>query len=190
MAGVGRMVKESIVRDATEQLNEHSNLFIASVSRLKASEVNTFRQRLGSSQARLIMIKRRLGKRALADLKLPGLEALMEGSVGFVLPSEDVLPIAKILVEFSKTHEEQLTIRGALIDGQLLDDTGVKALAALPPRPVLLAQVLATIESPMAEVICTIEQLIGDVAWLAEEAAKTRPAAAASSEPSPAAGSP
>ena len=179
MAGVGRMVKESIVRDATEQLKGRSNLFIASVSRLKASEASTFRRQLSSSQARLIMIKRRLGKRALADLKLPGLEALMEGSVGFVLPGEDVLPIAKLLVGFSKAHEEQLTVRGALIDGQLLDGKEVKALADLPPRPVLLAQVLGTIEAPMADVIFTIEQLIGDLAWLAEEAAKAKPQAAA-----------
>ena len=62
MASIGRMVKESIVRDAAAGLTQKSNLFIASVNRLPASEANSFRQKLHGSQARLIMIKRRLGK--------------------------------------------------------------------------------------------------------------------------------
>ncbi|MBI4340766.1 MAG: 50S ribosomal protein L10 [Candidatus Omnitrophica bacterium] len=180
MSSVGRLVKESIVRDAAAELSGRTNLFIASVPRLPAAEANTFRRQLSGSQARLIMIKRRLGKRALESLKIPGLEALLEGSVGIVLPgADDVLPTAKVLVEFGKAREEQLFIRGALIDGQLLDGRAVKELAALPAKPVLLAQVLGTIEAPMADVIFTIERLIGDLAWLAEEAAKAKPLPAA-----------
>jgi len=176
MASIGRMVKETIVSGVAAQLKKKSNVFIASVDRLPASEANIFRQKLHGSQAQLIMIKRRLGKHALADLKISGIEDLLKGSVGFILPSgDDVLPTAKALVEFGKAHQEQMSIQGDLIDGQLLDGKAIKALAELPSKPVLLAQVLGTIEAPMADVIFTIERLIGDLAWIAEEASKAKP---------------
>lgn len=179
MAGVGRLVKETIIRDATEDFKKQPNLIITSLSRLPASEANTLRRQLNHSQARLVMIKRSLGLRAISEFKVTGLEALLEGTIGFVLPGEDVLLTAKALVEFGKTHEEQVTIRGGLIDGLLLDTKAIKALADLPPRPVLLAQVLGTLEAPIADVIFTLERLIGDIAWLAEEASKAKPQAAA-----------
>ena len=171
MASVGRLVKESMVEEISTELSKRPDFFVTAVNRLPASEADLFRRKLSASQARLVVIKRRLGRRAIESLKLSGLAELLEGSVGLVLPGADVLPIAKLIVEFIKTHEEQVAVRGAVIDGQVLDKSRVEQLAHLPPKPVLLAQVVATIESPLADVIVTIERLIGDVAWTAEQAA-------------------
>ena len=172
MAGVGRLVKESIVEELSAHLAERPNVFVTSMTRLPASEADALRQKLHQSQARLVMINRRLGRRAVEPLKIPGLTDLLEGSVGLVLVGENFLPAAKQIHEFWKTHGEQLWIKGALVDGQLLDAKRVEELANLPPKPVLLAQVAATIESPIAAVIATIERLLGDVAWLLERAAE------------------
>ena len=176
MASVGRMVKESMVEELSTELSKYPDFFVTTVNRLPASEADLFRRKLSVSQARLVVIKRRLGRRAIESLKLSGLAELLEGSVGLVLPGEDVLPIAKLIVEFIRTHEEQVAVRGAVIDGQVLDKSRVEQLANLPPKPVLLAQVVVTIESPLADVIFTLERLIGDVAWLAEQVAAKKPA--------------
>ena len=181
MANIGRMVKESLVEEFASTLAERPNFFVTALSRLPAAEADAFRQKLSSSQARLVMVKRRLGRRAIEPLKLSGLAELLEGSVAFVLPDGDVLPTAKLIVDFVKTHEERVVVRGAVIDGQLLDKARVEQLASLPPKPVLLAHVVFTIESPMSDVIFTIEQLIGELAWVTEQAAAKKPA-----EPAPA----
>ena len=109
-------------------------------------------------------------------MNITGLQELLKGSVGLVLAGGDVLPIAKLIVEFRKSHEEQVAVKGAVIDGQLLDPSTVEALANLPPKPVLLAQVVATIESPLADLIFTVERLIGDLAWTVEQLAEKKPA--------------
>ena len=171
MAKVGRLVKESSVTEISRRLSEQPNFFVATMSRVSAPDADGFRQKLAGSRSRLVMVKRRLGARAIEPLKLPALSEWLTGSVGFVLAGDDVLQTAKLLVEFHKAHEEHMTLRGALIDGQLLDATRIKQLASLPPKPVLLAEVLWTIESPLADVIFTIERLIGDVAWFAEQVA-------------------
>jgi len=183
MAKVGRMVKEVSVEELCTQLAERPNFFVTAVIRLPAPAADLLRQRLSTSQARLVVVKRRLGLRAAERLKISGLADLLEGSVGLVLSGEDPLVTAKLIVGFRKDHEEALAVRGAVIDGRLLDPAHVEELAQLPPKPMLLVQLVATIESPMADVIFTLERLIGDVAWLAEQAAAKKPAEAPQAAP-------
>ncbi len=163
MANVGRMVKEASVTEFTNRLAQQPNFFVTSINRLPASDADSLRMKLHGAQGRLILMKRRLGRRALQGLQLDGVEALLQGSVAFVLSGDDVLQTAKLLVEFHKAHEEQLAVQGAVIDGQLFDQRRVKELASLPPKPVLLAHVIGTVESPIASVIMTVERLIGDL---------------------------
>ena len=179
MPNVGRLVKETAVKELSDRLSQRPDFLVASVNRLSAGEADSLRQKLFVSQARLVMIKRTFGKRMLDQRNLAAVAELFEGSVGIVLPGEEILPAAKILVEFIKTREEKLAVRGGFIDGMLLDKTRVEQLASLPPKPMLLAQVVATIESPLADVIFTLERLLGDVMWAAEQAAAQKPAESA-----------
>ena len=179
MASVGRMVKESIVEECSSEIAKWPNFFVTSITRLPAPDADALRQRLDSSQARLIVINRRLGRRAVESLNIHGLAELLEGSVGIVLAGDDALSAAKLIVEFRKAHEAHLEVRGGVADGRLLDQRRVEELASLPPKPVLLAQLVATIEALLADLIMTIERLIGDVAWIAEQAAAKKPALSA-----------
>ena len=185
MARVGRMVKEAGVEELSTALSSRPNFFIAGVNRLPASDADAFRKQLVASQARLVVVKRRLGQRAVERLKIDGLLSLFEGSVGLVLSGGDPLLTAKLMVDFRKAHEERLSVRGAVIDGQLLDAARVEELAQLPPKPMLLAQVVMTLESPLADVIFTLERLIGDIAWLAEQAAAATPPPTDPQNPNP-----
>jgi large subunit ribosomal protein L10 len=176
MAKVGRLLKEEMVEELTKRLSAQPNLFVTRVSRLTAPDADALRQKLHASRAEFVLIKQRIGTRALQSLKLDGVNELFEGSVGLVLPEDDVLPVAKLIVDFIKSHENQLAVRGAYIDGQVLDKSRVETLASLPPKPVLLAQVVLTIESPLADLIFTVERLIGDLAYVVEQMAAKQPA--------------
>ncbi len=190
MAAIGRLVKESMINELTATLAERSNVFVTRINRLPAAEADALRLKLFASKATLVVIKRRLGARALEALKIPGVADLLEGSLGLVVPGDDVLPAAKVIVEFIKTHEEQLAVRGGVVDGQVLDKSRVEQLASLPAKPILLAHVVLTLESPITDVIFTLERLIGDLAWLAEQAAAMRSAPAAAPAPEPASAPP
>lgn len=170
MASVGRMVKEAMVEEISGWCSDRKNVFVTRVNRLPASDADALRQKLHASQARLVVVKRRLGRRVVERLQIVGLPELLEGSVGLIWAGEDVLSTAKLLVEFAKAHEAQLSVRGAVVDGQLLDTSRVEALASLPPVPVLRAQVLITVESPIAELVGTLEQAIAEVVWVVEQA--------------------
>ena len=176
MAKAGRLVKELMVRELATALSRRPDFFVASVGPLQATEVDTLRRRLQGVQARVLMIKRTLSLRGLAGVTLdPALKGgdLCVGSVLFVLPGEEALPAAKLLVGFAKDRQEKLVLRGGMVDGQLLDAERLREVAELPSKPQLIAQLIGAIESPVVDVIWTLERVMGDVAWVLEEASKS-----------------
>jgi len=185
MAKIGRMVKESMVKELSTALAEQPNFIVTSVNRLAPADADALRQKLYSAQASLHVFKVTLGRLVLSELKMSELAQLGENggaALGFVV-SPDVLPVAKHLVDFIKDHEKQLTIEAAVFEGQILKKKQVEELANLPPKPVLLAQVLGTIEAPIADVIFTVERLIGDCIWIADQIATKKPQASGSPTP-------
>ncbi len=187
MAQAGRLVKETLVQEIATRLTERPNFVVTTVNRLSAPEADDLRRKLSVSQAQFLLVKRSLGLLAIKSLKISNIDELLAGQVGLVLPGDDVAQTLKAIVDFIKTHEEKLGVRGAWVDGQLMDKKTVEQLAALPPRPVLLAQVVGTLEAPIADVIFTLERLIGDIAWIAEQASEKKPAAPAPQAATPAA---
>ena len=174
MAKAGRLAKELMVRELTDAVKQRSNFFVASIGPLQAVEADTLRRRLRGVQARVLVVKRTLGLRGMTDLKLnSGTSDLFSGSVALVLPGEDVIPAAKLLVDFAKESQDKLVVRGGWVEGQLLDQKRLQEVAGLPSKLDLVAQLIGVLESPMADLVFTIERVLGDVAWVVEEAAKS-----------------
>lgn len=180
MAKVGRLVKELMIQELTAALRERPSFFVASIGPLHAVEADTLRKRLRTVNARLFRVRRKLGLQGFKALDINGgTTAMMDGSVGLVLPGEDIVPAAKLLVDFAKENHEKLAVRGGLVEGQVLDKKGLEFLASLPSKPQLIAELIGVLESPITDVILTLEGALGELAWILEEAAKAKPVAPA-----------
>lgn len=178
MAKIGQIVKQGMIDELAKELQERPNVFVTQINKLTAADAGDLRKKLHASQARMIVVKRRLGLRTLEQLKLTQLGELLDGSIGLILSAEDPSPIAKDIYDFMKEHEGQLTLRGGLIEGELLDQKRVETIAKLPAKPQLLAEVAGTLEAPLQDVLSTIERLLGDLAYAIEQLSKQKPAEA------------
>ena len=175
MAKIGRMVKEHMVAELSEALKGSTSLLIASMGPMKSVETDLLRKRLRGSNARMVIAKRTLGARSIGVVSADdGLATLLSGAVAFVIPGEDIVKTAKIVVDFAKANEGKLAVRGGWMEGQLLSSKHVEAIASLPPKPQLIAEVIGALEAPFASLIWTLEHHLSDVAWVVEEAAKGR----------------
>lgn len=175
MARVGRVIKEVMVRGLVEALQAQPDFFMASVGLLPGSEVDALRKGLRKVGARVQMLKRRLSLRVVEGLGLNGAgHDLLAGSVAFVIPGDDVLQTAKVLVTFAKKSEGRCVVRGGRIDGQLLGPVRIQELGDLPSKPQLLAQLIGMIEFPLSGLVWTIEGILGELAWVVEQAAQAR----------------
>jgi large subunit ribosomal protein L10 len=105
------------------------------------------------------VLKNTLARRAVTGTPFEVASAAMVGPLiyGF---SEDAVAAAKVMADFAKGNDK-LVVKGGAYAGRVLDANGVKALAAIPSREVLLAQVAGLLKSP-------IQRLAGVLAAVAE----------------------
>lgn len=188
MGQIGQQTKELMVETLRRRLAASPNLLITSFERLTVSDANELRKSLRHSASNYLVAKGTLARRALQAVGWDGAAQLLQDSVGFVLAGPDAAQTSKVLLEFAKAHEGALIVRGGWMDGAPLSTADVTALAKLPSRQELLAQLVGVVEGPLADLVNTLEGVLREVAFVLDEVAKGRPATAAA--PAPAAPAP
>ena len=147
--------KQQMVASYVDQMSKSQAIILTDYCGLTVAQFMDLRKRLRENSGGLQVIKNSLFKLALekAGISVPtdGIEGTLAASYCF----GEVPPVAKTLADFSK-ESEFLKLRGAILGSQLLDGAGVQALADLPPREVLLAQLLGAVQGPMGGLVSTI----------------------------------
>jgi large subunit ribosomal protein L10 len=148
MGKVGKIYRETLVGSVKEGLEKNSSAFLLSFSAVGSSQMDDLRKDLGKVGASVYVSKNRLAKIALKDFKQEALARQVTGQTAFVWSNTDSALISKTLVKYAEKCEG-LSIQGLVLDGVLLGQADVKRLSDLPPREVLLAQLLQVILSPL-----------------------------------------
>lgn len=94
------------------------------------------------------VVKNTLLKRALADAGIVGLDELLKSTTA-IATGEDYVSAAKVLASYAKGNED-FKIKGGFLDGAAVDAAGIKNLAELPSKEVLVAQVLGGLNAPIS----------------------------------------
>lgn len=109
------------------------------------------------------MLKNTLARRAVADTAFAPLAEHMTGPLIYSIGTDAVAP-ARVLADFAKTNDK-LVLRAGVYGGKLLDKAGVQALASIPSREVLLAQLLGVMQAPIsgfARVLAAVAEKKGE----------------------------
>ncbi len=174
---LNRNEKAAVVADVSAQAAKSQTLALAEYRGLTVEHLNKLRVDARAKGVYLHVLKNTLARRAVAGTPFEVAAETMVGPLiyGF---SEDAVAAAKVVADFAKGNDK-LVVKGGAYAGRVLDANGVKALAAIPSREVLIAQVAGLLKSP-------IQRLAGVLAALAEQkgggatpAADTPPAEAA-----------
>jgi large subunit ribosomal protein L10 len=150
--GMKKTEKEEFVAELHSRLENSPAAFLVDYQGLNVDAMNRLRNELRKAGAEFQVVKNRLLK--LASRQTPGevMESYMSGPSGITLASEDVVAPAKALVEFGKEFG-QLKIKAGHISGKFTDPEGIKRLAELPSRDVLLAQTLSAMQAVPASFV-------------------------------------
>jgi large subunit ribosomal protein L10 len=144
-----------MVAGYVERLSSSQALFLTDYIGLNVAAITDLRIRLREVDGGYQVVKNTLFKLALeqAGLELP--EQSFEGPLAVGYSFKEVPPVAKVLVDFGR-ESQTLKVLGALLGGNYLDEGGVKTLANLPPREILLAQLLSALQGPLGNLISTL----------------------------------
>ena len=140
--------KKQLVAALAADLKESCTGVIVNYKGINVADDTKLRKQLREAGSTYKVVKNTMLKRALDEAGMEGLEGVLEGTTAIAYNKEDYVVSAKILSEFaekSKTFE----LKAGFVDGNALDAAGVKELAALPPKEVLVAKALGGLNAPI-----------------------------------------
>ena len=149
--------KEIIIQELLERVNSSPFVLVVDYGGMTVPEFDDLRNRLSEGGAECHVAKNTYMKRALTDAGLPDISETLKGQTAFVTGEEDVCGAAKALANFAKEFSKP-EIKAGVLDGNPLDADEIKALAKLPPRDVLLAQLLGVLNAPASKLMRTINE--------------------------------
>ena len=182
--------KQTVVADVAAQAARSQTLALAEYRGLTVAHLDVLRKQAREKGVYLHVLKNTLARRAVAGTPF---EVASESMVGPLIYgfSEDAVAAAKVLSDFAKGNDK-LIVKGGAYAGKALSADGVKSLAAIPSKEVLLAQLLGLMQSPIsrfARVLAAIAEQRA-VPVVAEEAAPVAEAVADAVAEAPAAEAP
>ena len=152
-----RPEKASIVSDLSEKLNRSPFLLVTDYQRMKVDQFSELRNRLAPAGAEVRVVKNSFLKRAMADSGMPDVGDKLTGQTAIVMGKNDVAPVAKILKLFAAEFKIA-TLKIGVVDKAILSTSDVEALAELPAREILLAQLLGLLLAPATRLVRVLNE--------------------------------
>ena len=145
---LNRSEKEAVISEVTTLAAQAQTLVIAEYRGITVADMTKLRNQARSNGVTLSVLNNTLARRAVTGSSFEVVADQMTGPLiyGF---SVDAIAAAKVVAEFAKTNDK-LVIRAGVYGGKALDANGVKQLASIPSKEVLLAQLCGLLMSPMS----------------------------------------
>ena len=141
---------------------------------LTVKEIQQLRRSIREAGASMKVYKNTIMHIALAETDGPNMDEILAGPSAFVIADEDPVASAKAIKTFAASNEN-LVIKGGMMDGAYVDAEQVKAIASLPSREELIAKLLGTINNPLVQTVrvlnAPMEALARTISAIAEKAA-------------------
>ena len=139
--------KEQLVTELRDKLKSAQSLYYTDFTGLNVKRMTELRRRLKRAGIDYVVIKNTLALRAVNESGLVGEK--LKGPTGLVV-GKDPVAAARLLTEFAKEFEDRPAMKGGLLQGKAINNAQLKRMASLPSREQMLADLAASMQSPMA----------------------------------------
>ena len=186
--GLNREEKAAVIDEVGAQVASAQAIIVAEYRGLEVGSITALRKQARESGVYLRVLKNTLARRAVAGTPFEGLTDKLVGPLIYGI-SKDPVSAAKVLSDFAKGNDK-LVVKGGAYGGKALDADGIKALASIPTREVLLTQVAGLLQSPIARFARALAAVAEQKGGGAEAPAADAPAADAPAADTPSAEAP
>ena len=165
---MNRDEKTTAVNELRERVTRATVTLLATSQGLSVAKMQQLRRAVRRAGGEVKVAKNTLARRALKDTAAAKLESFLQGPTGLVFGYADPVAVTKALVRFAEENDK-LSIKGGVLDQELLEPAAVSALAKLPSREVLLGTLLGVIQAPAAQLLRTIQEPGAQLARLLDQ---------------------
>ena len=169
--------KQAVVASLTEKLQSAAAGVLVDYKGITVAEDTALRAELRKNNVDYAVVKNTLLRFAVDNVGMNELDGLLNGTTALAVCHDDPVAPARVINDFAKKLNDRFEIKGGFMDGKVMPLSEVMALAAIPPLPVLRAQVLGTMLAPISGLACVLKQIAEQQGAPAGEAAAEAPAA-------------
>jgi large subunit ribosomal protein L10 len=152
-----RPEKTAIVEDLSAKLNKSPFLIVTEYTGMNVLQFSELRSRLAGAGAQCRVVKNTFLRKAAAEVGYPDLANNLAGQTAIVTGESDVCAAAKILKGFS-TEFQKPAVKVGVLDKAIISKEQITALAELPPKDVLQAQLLGVLKSPLQKLVVLLNE--------------------------------
>ncbi len=160
---ISKKRKNEVVAEYIEWLERSNALIVTEYKGLAMKDLDELRRRVREVGGEFHIVKNTLGKIAFEKAGLPLPAGLFEGSTAIGFAFQNVPDMAKAMMEYARTSDA-LKVKGGYLGHSPISAEEVKALAELPPLPVMRARLLGTILAPASQLVRTLAEPARQVA--------------------------
>ncbi len=168
--------KQAVVSEILDKINRSQSIILMDYRGLNVEEVTDLRNRYRKEDVEYKVYKNTMMRFAFKEAGIEGFEEHLNGPNAVAFCYDDAVKAAKISNDFAKDNEK-LVIKVGMVDGKAIDTNEIKALAKLPSKEVLVAQVLGTFNAPIQGLATALQGTIGGLARCLDQISKQQEAA-------------
>lgn len=150
--------KKQVVEDIKAKIQAASSIVIVDYKGLTVKQDTELRQKFRDSGVEYKVLKNRLVKIAFNELGYTQFDSALEGPSAIAFGSSDIAAPARVVMDGIKSYNK-MTAKCGLLEGEYLDEAGVKSLAQLPSREVLLAKMLGSMLAPISKLAYVLDAI-------------------------------
>lgn len=170
---MARPEKEAIVAEVKDRFTRAKAVILSDYRGLNVAEITELRKRLREAGMEYKVVKNTLATLAARQAAIEGLEKYLVGPIAMAFSYEDPVAPAKVLANFAREFRK-LELKAGILEGKVIGEAEVKALAELPSREQLLAMVLGALQAPLRGLATVLAGPLRNLAYGLEALRKQR----------------
>jgi large subunit ribosomal protein L10 len=168
---MNRQEKQQTISSLGEQFQSISSAFLINYRGLKVVDATELRRKIRGIDGKYIVVKNTLALRASKDSKLEPLAPFFEGPTAVAYHPSDVVGLAKLLIEVSKTNPN-ISVKAALLEGKLVPAADIQAIASMPSREVMIGKLLFLLMAPLQRFATVLKAPLRDLGLVLKQVQK------------------
>jgi large subunit ribosomal protein L10 len=160
--------KIDAVADLKERLEKATIIVSTEYRGLRVKEMDDLRRKLREGGLEVRVVKNTLLKRAAEEAGEPDVIRIVEGPTALAISYGDVIEASKAVAAYAQGAPATFAIRGGYLEGSVLTANDLKDLVKIPPRPVLIAQFMGQMQSPLATFIGLLDSPLQELTGLVQ----------------------
>ena len=152
--------KQAVVEALVERLKSSASGVLVDYKGITVAEDTALRTEMRKNEVNYTVIKNTLARRALDQLNLGDLDAVLEGTTSLATAENDPIAPFRILNDYSKKLGDRFNIKAAYMEGKVLNADEISEMSSLPSKDALYAKVLGTMIAPITGLAVCLGQIL------------------------------